>query len=186
MAKLGKRKGQLFYIGRSIEGKKKQMFVAPPNAIIDWSDESVKEYYATQLLPGRRRSEAKLALAERMCARGLITPMDMEHVRRRLALIIPVFIVDAKDADEVASAPTAAAAAAAAAAVAATTAAPRSAAAATASAATAALSSSSSAALQVDTEVDPFASPTLDPFASPPTDLLSQDPIELELVDPFA
>ena len=185
MAKLGKRKGQLFYIGRSIEGKKKQMFVAPPNAIIDWSHESVKEYYATQLLPGRRRSEAKLALAERMCARGLITPMDMEHVRRRLALIIPVVIVDAKDADEVASAPTAAVAAAAAA-VAATTAAPRSAAAATASAATAALSSSSSAALQVDTEVDPFASPTLDPFASPPTDLLSQDPIELELVDPFA
>ena len=155
MAKLGKRKGQLFYIGRSIKGKKKQMFVAPPNAIIDWSDESVKEYYATQLLPGRRRSEAKLALAERMCARGLITPMDMEHVRRRLALIIPVVIVDAKDADEVASAPTAVAVAAV---VAATTAAPRSAAAATASAATAALSSSSSAALQVDTEVDPFAS----------------------------
>ena len=184
MAKLGKRKGQLFYVGRSIEGKKKQMFVAPPSAIIDWSHESVKEYYATQLLPGRRRSEAKLALAERMCARGLITPMDMEYVRRRLALIIPVVIVDAKDADEVASAPTAVAAAAAA--VAATTAAPRSAAAATASAATAALSSSSSAALQVDTEVDPFASPTLDPFASPPIDLLSQDPIELELVDPFA
>ena len=47
MAKLGKRKGQIFYVGR-IKGKKKQSFVVPPNAIIDWSDESVKEYYAAQ------------------------------------------------------------------------------------------------------------------------------------------
>ena len=47
LAKLGKRKGQIFYVGR-IKGKKKQSFVVPPNAIIDWSDESVKEYYAAQ------------------------------------------------------------------------------------------------------------------------------------------
>ena len=56
---------------------------------------------------GTRRKEEKLALAEQLCARGLITAKDVERVRHRLALPIVA-------AAEVAAAPTAVACAAAA------------------------------------------------------------------------